>query len=619
MSTKPSLGSANQSRRRDSIKDDQLDDGGVSVPPVFSYRGLELDKEGGSNLRLVSIRPPATAIIYEPMDCTLSVRLFEDKPQFEALSYMWGPETPSNERLEILLNGVRFPVRANLLGALRYLRREKWTYPGEAEPGTRLFWIDAICINQQDIEERNQQVPRMRHIYFRASTVVVWLGADYEKIQNRIPEFKKRPFPGPSNPPPKEEVEMVQALQTDKYWSRVWVLQEIGRARRLRVCFGSACITWDDFIKLLTLHNCNSNGGDPLWLHLKLRVERQHTLKQLLNDHQNSDCSEPRDKVYGLIGLASDASRFPVDYKKSLMTIWEDTMVFINAHGLIKESSELLQTGQVLKSLLMSGTPNPLAQVIPRNDMPETGENTGDGRSFCLRAVYLGSVVHMGPSVTDFVAKLSAADAWDTAVQDHFQDSERGEAHLESNLLQDSLLNLSREELRRTCFNQTSSVIWEPGLREMEERSRVRGQWFTPANYSTDWSADARAGSGIPATVDSDPKLLCNGIRPLRSGPRLILIKKRAWSGGWRTKRKMGVASDSVLAGDSVYWVPSSRRALLVRVGYSRSGAVNARTVGTALMAEDLVSPTEKLDESDDEIDTSKIYVDAMTIFTILT
>ncbi|KAL8421561.1 hypothetical protein RB596_002363 [Gaeumannomyces avenae] len=464
MSAKPSLGAANQSRRRGTITDDKLDGSGASAPPAFSYRGLELDKEKGSNLRLVSIEPSATATNDDLMVCTLRVKFFQDIPRFEALSYMWGPETPSDERLEILLNGVRFPVRANLLGALRYLRTEKWTSPGQAEPGTRLFWIDAICINQQDIEERNQQVPRMRHIYFRAHAVVVWLGADHVEIQNKIPEFKKTPFPESDGPRPKEQVKMVQALQTDKYWSRVWVLQEIGRARKLRVCFGSVWLPWGDFTKLLTLHNCDSNGSGPLWLDLKLRVERQHTLKQLLQDHQRSDCSEPRDRVYGLLGLASDASGFPVDYKKSLMTIWEDTMIFLNAHELMKESAEIIRTGQLVKGLLMSRTPNPLAQVMPRTHMPEAREGTCAGGSFHLQALYLGSVVHVGPSVADFVAKLSAADAWDAAVQDHFRDSEGGEAHCESNILQDSLLNLPHEKLKHSCFNQTSSVVFKADM-----------------------------------------------------------------------------------------------------------------------------------------------------------
>ncbi|KAL8305675.1 hypothetical protein RB597_003578 [Gaeumannomyces tritici] len=241
MSAKPSLGAANQSRRRGTITDDKLDGSGGSAPPAFSYRGLELDKEKGSNLRLVSIEPSSTATNDDAMACTLSVRPFEDRPRFEALSYMWGPETPPGECPEILLNGVRFPVRANLLGAPQYLRSEKRASAGEAEPETRLYWIDAICINQEDIEERNQQVPRMRHIYFRASTVVVWLGAGYANIQDRIPELSIEPPSVSGDAYPKDEAEMVQRLQNDAYWSRVWVLQEIGRARGLRVCFGRVC------------------------------------------------------------------------------------------------------------------------------------------------------------------------------------------------------------------------------------------------------------------------------------------------------------------------------------------------------------------------------------------
>lgn len=42
--------------------------------------------------------------------------------------------------------------------------------------GTRLFWIDAVCINQQDVDERSIQVPLMREIYQGADRVVVWLG-----------------------------------------------------------------------------------------------------------------------------------------------------------------------------------------------------------------------------------------------------------------------------------------------------------------------------------------------------------------------------------------------------------------------------------------------------------
>ncbi|KLU92135.1 hypothetical protein MAPG_11082 [Magnaporthiopsis poae ATCC 64411] len=623
MSAKTSPGAANQSRRRDTIKDEQPDDGGDPVPPTFSYRGLELDEEAASNLRLVSIEPPATAAEDDMMVCTLSVKLFKDMPQFEALSYMWGPETPPDERLEILLNGVRFPVRANLLGALRYLRGEI----GSSSSGsagaatTRLFWIDAICINQEDIEERNRQVPRMRHIYFRASTVVVWLGADYVKIQDRIPEFGKAPSSAESSDAyPKEESEMVLALQKDAYWGRVWILQEIGRARRLRVCFGRVCLPWTNFIHLLTLHHCDNNGSGPLWLDLKLRVERQpgsRALKQLLKDHQKADCSEPRDKVYGLLGLASDAARFPVDYKKSLMTIWEDTMVFLNAHGLIGESLEIIQTGQLVKHLLASGAPSPLAQSMPRIDRPPVGGSTGNGRLFRLEAAYLGSVVDLGPSVADFVANLSVVEAWDSTVHDGFEDSERGEAYWENDLLQDSLLNHSPEILRRTCFNQTSSTTWIPPS-------------DSPAHDSVDWNIVARAGSEIPAAEDPDPETVSTGQvkAPEQSDPRLILLKNRPWEGEFKTARKMGIASGSVLEGDLLYWVKPCYTSLLIRSGYSQTRVIRsgdsqfpetqAQIVGTALVTEDLMLLNEAGRLGNRPTTYYPICADAMTIFTML-
>ncbi|KAL8363579.1 hypothetical protein RB601_009373 [Gaeumannomyces tritici] len=611
MSAKPSLGAANQSRRRGTITDDKLDGSGGSAPPAFSYRGLELDKEKGSNLRLVSIEPSSTATNDDAMACTLSVRPFEDRPRFEALSYMWGPETPPGECPEILLNGVRFPVRANLLGALQYLRSEKRASAGEAEPETRLYWIDAICINQEDIEERNQQVPRMRHIYFRASTVVVWLGAGYANIQDRIPEFVIEPPSGSGDAYPKEEVEMVQRLENDAYWSRVWVLQEIGRARGLRVCFGRVCLPWTNFIQLLTLHHGVNNGSGPLWLDQKLRVDKRPglcTLKQLLQDHQKADCSEPRDKVYGLLGLASDASGFPVDYRKSLMMIWEDTMVFLNVNGLIGNGSQIMQTGQLVKYLLASRAPNPLAQLVPRADTPLVRDGTHDGRSFHLDAMYLGSVVYLGPSTAELIAQLSAVDVWDAAVQDTFHDTERGQACLESDRLQDSLWTISRETLKRACFNQTSSIRWSPSP-------------VGPVYYTAEWSTKARAASRVPASEDANTQLeATRKAQPIdQSDPRLVLLKNWPWSYEGNTERKVGVASDSVLAGDSLYWVKPSRTALLVRSGFTEPGKVYCQVVGTALVAEDLVSLRDKHYQNwETTYKGDTILVDAMTIFTIL-
>jgi hypothetical protein len=76
------------------------------------------------------------------------------------------------ERLEILVNGHRFSVTVNLEAALRRLRFD-------AAP--RVMWIDAICVNQEDFEERRTQVLPIGDIYSAASQTVVWLGKETEE------------------------------------------------------------------------------------------------------------------------------------------------------------------------------------------------------------------------------------------------------------------------------------------------------------------------------------------------------------------------------------------------------------------------------------------------------
>jgi len=89
----------------------------------------------------------------------LDVRI-NDHPRYEALSYMWGIDTDSRV---IEIDGKELRTGHNLWLALTELR-----HPDEE----RTMWIDAICINQQDISERNHQVGLMSFIYSQAERVV---------------------------------------------------------------------------------------------------------------------------------------------------------------------------------------------------------------------------------------------------------------------------------------------------------------------------------------------------------------------------------------------------------------------------------------------------------------
>ncbi|KAF2029746.1 heterokaryon incompatibility, partial [Setomelanomma holmii] len=89
-----------------------------------------------------------------------------DAPVFNALSYAWGDAKGDKG---ILLDGMPFTVRRNLWTFLQQARNRL------TQPPT-LLWIDAICINQTEVHERNLQVGLMGQIYSKASKVFVWLG-----------------------------------------------------------------------------------------------------------------------------------------------------------------------------------------------------------------------------------------------------------------------------------------------------------------------------------------------------------------------------------------------------------------------------------------------------------
>lgn len=87
--------------------------------------------------------------------------------RYDALSYVWGVPSKPQDLVSISVNGFERRITPNLYGALMSLR---------SDSEKRVLWIDSICINQNDLEERSQQVLLMAKIYSRASRVLVYLG-----------------------------------------------------------------------------------------------------------------------------------------------------------------------------------------------------------------------------------------------------------------------------------------------------------------------------------------------------------------------------------------------------------------------------------------------------------
>ena len=99
----------------------------------------------------------------EEIHCTFSIVSLDDKPDYEALSYVWGD---AKNRDSVTLHGHTFPITRKLFDALFHMRQSD----------ERVLWADALCIDQDNSEERASQVAQMGHIFTSASTVTVFLG-----------------------------------------------------------------------------------------------------------------------------------------------------------------------------------------------------------------------------------------------------------------------------------------------------------------------------------------------------------------------------------------------------------------------------------------------------------
>jgi hypothetical protein len=149
----------------------------------FKYEPLIFAKSEIRVLALYSSDTPSEPIIAE-----LHTQSLDDESYgttfklYAALSYTWGAPIFDNS---IQVNGSTFAVTRNLEAALRTMRNRKdpmsmstsWA-PNNAGKTPIYFWVDQICINQQDVDERNEQIALMRRIYKRASSVQVWLGEE---------------------------------------------------------------------------------------------------------------------------------------------------------------------------------------------------------------------------------------------------------------------------------------------------------------------------------------------------------------------------------------------------------------------------------------------------------
>lgn len=210
------------------------------VVPGYPYRQLN-SREGEIRLLVLLPNVDDTATI----QCQL-ISCNKESKTYVALSYCWGKPDPGNSST-IELEGQPVKVTPNLLAALKRLRNKS----------TRMYlWVDALCINQDDIPERSEQVSQMKEIYQKAVYVVCFLGEEEDqsnlamdfllKFETQEDFISSLQELWSENSEPR--MYALQALLRREYWKRVWIMQEIVLARKSYICCGEYAVSWTSFV-----------------------------------------------------------------------------------------------------------------------------------------------------------------------------------------------------------------------------------------------------------------------------------------------------------------------------------------------------------------------------------
>lgn len=245
-------------------------------------------------------------------------------------------------------------VGYNLWEAFQQLR-----YPDRC----RKIWIDAICIDQNDLIERNEQVQFMDCIYRQAASVVVWLGAAgynspaafrlirqiHAVAESALPEDSKKPLTEAEIEKlglPNQSTSDWQALDSifwRPWFRRVWIIQEMAAARSAVVICGEDSLPWDtlaavtDFIHYRELWKLRDVNAMALIHLLDLRNHyirhEKLDLLPLLVAFRESLATNPRDKVYALLNIASTAGIIP-DYRVSTVDVFREVCTKYLRHSL---------------------------------------------------------------------------------------------------------------------------------------------------------------------------------------------------------------------------------------------------------------------------------------------
>ena len=362
---------------------------------------------------------------------------------FMALSYTWGDPTDVRE---IWVNNMPMQVTANIEACLRVLREKHYIQHGWK------VWIDALCINQQDIIERAGEVKRMREIYSKAWTPLVWTGKaaddsdgalelmlslanDYASLEDSMAVLTRDLHRDPEL----FGVGRWRALYhfaTRQYWRRTWILQEAGLGRStMPVLCGQQTISWihiskamglvfrsDELVNVYITNELKDAGSSfdrILWITMLVIRELQRLQDDNLSSHstnllrllhlcRHALSTDLRDKIYGLLGLMSQSlvRLISPDYAAPVIEVYTD---FVKCAVQAEDSLDVLRFRSPSENLELptwvpDWTIEPWTPPLTLGDTPFTTTGTSspsvsyinDGRLLVCQAFQLDAIDGLG-------------------------------------------------------------------------------------------------------------------------------------------------------------------------------------------------------------------------------
>lgn len=345
------------------------------------------------------IKPPedsSTTSYQHPSALSSTTSLLDTtQVEYEAISYAWGLSPPT-ERLGMSGSSPPTflqisPIVDTMLRHLRYPYRQ------------RCVWIDALCINQKDLEEKGGQVNFMGEIYRQAKAIVIWVGPPANLNDNmtqffeRLVKYANNPDDGRQSVERAATWDQLRAFLGRSWFTRRWTIQEAVLARQATILCGKHMINFMVFVRNVTLfaqqqsHIKSSLAGAVQKLGMMYRLRNAIASQArsdplaLFVDFATAECTNERDRIYALSALNN--LRVPVTYTDSVENIFTDyaklhvsigNLAILNCAAAFRSSRSFLPTWVPDWQYLPIYTP--LATQL----MPERHE---ESRSRCMQVI----------------------------------------------------------------------------------------------------------------------------------------------------------------------------------------------------------------------------------------